>query len=93
MALRELALSAGRPSHPACYDTRLQNLEQHVLATLSCAQPPCRSCVARALDVALDDVYAVTGRLLARRAVRGTAAYCPVCRRPSLVLVATAPSI
>lgn len=91
VSARELARSAGSPTHARCYEQSLRDLEARLVGLLAeRGDPACRSCTASALGASVGDVYAVTARLLASRKVQSAAAYCRGCRRPRVVFLAVA---
>jgi hypothetical protein len=79
--------------HAACYDRHLRAHEAPIRELLGDGRSRwCRSCLVRKLGIPLEDVYAVSARLLAQRAIRTAAGACTQCRHPRLVLTAMSPT-
>jgi hypothetical protein len=91
---RDLSLAASRPVHAQCQDARMRALEAPVAALVAATfeAPWCRRCIARRLGIAHEDVYALSARLLVRRAIRSAAGVCGDCGRPRLLVATTRPA-
>jgi hypothetical protein len=84
---RDLSMAIGRPTHTGCYE---QHLRRHEASLRALFREPadlwCRSCLAGQVGLTLEHVNAISGRLLAQRAIRTAPGTCRHCRRARLVL-------